>query len=109
VGAGPASSLTDVVNDEVLTFLRRAAWHHLESVAREDLAHAIDSGRSVTDDVRDVMVEGRTRGYPFLIQLVGAVWRCQMSVAAAYAFITALGQPKGGVGKPWNLHPLRRG
>ncbi|HEV3311794.1 MAG TPA: ATP-binding protein, partial [Chloroflexota bacterium] len=80
VGAGLASAITDVVNDEVLTFLRRADRHPLGSVAREDVARAIRtpleaSGRTITDDVLDVMVDG-TRGYPFLIQLVGAqVWR----------------------------------
>jgi hypothetical protein len=80
VGAGLASAITDVVNDEVLTFLRRAERHALGSVAREDVARAIRtpveaSGRRVAEDVLDVMVDG-TRGYPFLIQLVGAqVWR----------------------------------
>jgi len=80
VGAGLALAITDVVNDEVLTFLRRAERHALGSVAGADVARAIrtpveESGRKVADDVLDVMVQG-TRGYPFLIQLVGAqVWR----------------------------------
>jgi hypothetical protein len=84
VGAGLASAITDVVNDEVLTFLRRAERHSLGSVASEDVARALrtpveESGRKVADDVLDVMVRG-TRGYPFLIQLVGAqVWRLHRS------------------------------
>jgi hypothetical protein len=84
VGAGLASAITDVVNDEVLTFLRRAERHALGPVASEDVARALrtpveESGRKVAEDVLDVMVEG-TRGYPFLIQLVGAqVWRRQRS------------------------------
>jgi len=84
VGAGLASTITDVVNDDVLTFLRRAERHALGSVASEDVAHAIRTpieatGRRVADDVLDVMVGG-TRGYPFLIQLVGAqVWRLRQS------------------------------
>jgi hypothetical protein len=84
VGAGLASAITDVVNDEVLTFLRRAERHALGSVASEDVARAIrtpveESGRTITEDVLDVMVKG-TRGYPFLIQLVGAqVWRLRRS------------------------------
>ena len=79
-GAGLAGTISDVVNDEVLTFLRRAERHPLGSVRREDVARAIRepaeaNGRRITDDVLAVMVEG-TRGYPFLIQLVGAqVWR----------------------------------
>ena len=80
VGAGLASAVSDVVNDEVLTFLRRAERHHLGSVGRDDVARAIRepveaNGRRLADDVLAEMVEG-TRGYPFLIQLVGArVWR----------------------------------
>lgn len=83
-GAGLASAVSDVVNDDVLTFLRRAERHALGSVGREDVALAIRtpieaSGREVADDVLAVMVEG-TRGYPFLIQLVGAqVWRLRRS------------------------------
>jgi hypothetical protein len=84
VGAGLASAVSDVVNDEVLTFLRRAERHTLGSVAGEDVARAIRtpveaSGRRVADDALAVMVEG-TRGYPFLIQLVGAqAWRLRRS------------------------------
>jgi hypothetical protein len=84
VGAGLASAITDVVNDEVLTFLRRAERHALGSVAGEDVARAIrtpveESGRTVAEDVLDVMVQG-TRGYPFLSQLVGSqVWRLRKS------------------------------
>ncbi|MHB8296780.1 MAG: ATP-binding protein [Acidimicrobiales bacterium] len=80
VGAGLASAISDVVNDEVLTFLRRAERHPLGSVASDDVKRAIREpveagGRSVADDALAVMVDG-TRGYPFLIQLVGAqTWR----------------------------------
>ncbi len=84
VGAGLSSAISDIVNDDVLTFLRRAERHALGSVANEDVARAIKtpveaSGRRVADDVLAVMVQG-TRGYPFLIQLVGAqVWRLHRS------------------------------
>jgi hypothetical protein len=84
VGAGLSSAISDIVNDEVLTFLRRAERHALGLVASEDVARAIKtpveaSGRRVSDDALAVMVEG-TRGYPFLIQLVGAqVWRLHRS------------------------------
>jgi len=56
----------------------------LGSVASEDVARAIrtpveESGRTIAEDALDVMVQG-TRGYPFLIQLVGAqVWRLRKS------------------------------
>jgi hypothetical protein len=87
VGAGLALAVSDVVNDEVLTFLRRAERHHLGSIGREDVARAIRepveaNGRQLADDVLAEMVEG-TRGYPFLIQLVGArVWRRHPSALA---------------------------
>jgi len=80
VGAGLMSSISDAVNDEVLTFLRRADRHHLGSVHHRDVERAIRepiemSGRSVGDDALQVMTTG-TRGYPFLIQLVGSqTWR----------------------------------
>lgn len=80
VGAGLASTISDVLNDEVLTFLRRSERHVLGSVGREDVGRALRepvkaSERTISEDALDVMIDG-TRGYPFLIQLVGAqVWR----------------------------------
>ena len=80
VGAGLISAISDVVNDEVLTFLRRADRHHLGSVDRVGVQRALRepiemTGRVVSAEALDVMVNG-TRGYPFLIQLVGAqTWR----------------------------------
>lgn len=80
VGAGLASAISDVVNDEVLTFLRRAERHSLGSVSSTDVERALRepieaSGRTIADAALQVMVEG-TNGYPFLIQLVGAqTWR----------------------------------
>src|SRR5680860_174076 len=79
-GAGLASAISDVVNDAVLTFLRRAERHTLASVGRDDVRRALRepieaSGRTIAADALDAMVNG-TNGYPFLIQLVGAqTWR----------------------------------
>ena len=84
-GAGLATAVTDVVNDEVLTFLRRAERHTLASVVGTDVERAIAepiaaSGRTIGADALKVMVEG-ANGYPFLIQLVGAqTWRLHPSV-----------------------------
>lgn len=84
VGAGLLSSISDVVNDNVLTFLRRADRHHLGSVGAGDVQRAIRkpiemAGREVGDEALAVMTNG-TRGYPFLIQLVGAqAWRLHPS------------------------------
>ena len=80
VGAGLASAISDALHDEVLTFLRRADRHALGPVGREDVERAIRApieaaGRTVARDALEAMVEG-TRGYPFLIQLIGAhTWR----------------------------------
>lgn len=82
VGAGLASAISDITGDEVLTFLRRADRHHLGSVGRRDVERALREpieagGRRVGQEALSVMTEG-TRGYPFLIQLVGAqTWRLQ--------------------------------
>jgi hypothetical protein len=80
VGAGLDSAVSDVLNDHVLTFLRRAERHHLGSVDPADVARAIrepieENGRHIADEALEAMVEA-TQGYPFLIQLVGyRVWR----------------------------------
>lgn len=79
-GAGLAASVSDVVNDEVLTFLRRADRHALGSVRRSDVERGFRepieaAGRSISADALEVMVDGAS-GYPFLLQLVGAQsWR----------------------------------
>jgi type II secretory pathway predicted ATPase ExeA len=85
-GAGLASAISDVINDDVLTFLRRADRHALGSVSRADVERALAepieaAGRSLAEGALQVMAEG-TNGYPFLIQLVGAqTWRLDPSSA----------------------------
>jgi hypothetical protein len=80
VGAGLASAVSEVTADEVLTFLRRAERYPLGPVGRNDVERALRepieaSGRRLEAEALSVMVDG-TRGYPFLIQLVGAqTWR----------------------------------
>jgi hypothetical protein len=79
-GAGLAASVSDIVNDDVLTFLRRAERHTLGPVARADVERAFRepiqaAGRSIGEEALQIMVDG-ARGYPFLLQLVGAqTWR----------------------------------
>lgn len=80
VGAGLAASVSNVVNDDVLTFLRRAERHTLGSVRRSEVRRAFSEpieagGRRIGDAALEVMVDG-SAGYPFLLQLVGAqTWR----------------------------------
>lgn len=79
-GAGLPAAVTDLLNDDVLTFLRRADRHHLGAVDPADVADAIRTplhaaGYNITDAALDVATRG-TGGYPFLIQLVG-YWTCR--------------------------------
>jgi hypothetical protein len=97
VGAGLASAVSDVIADDVLTFLRRAERHALGSVGRHDVLRALREpvdafGRLVGEEALSLMAEG-TRGYPFLIQLVGAqTWRLHPTTAEI-----SVADAKGGV------------
>ena len=78
--AGLPSAISSLLNDEVLTFLRRADRHTLGPVALPEVERALretieGAGRSISPTAcRRAAVA--TGGYPFLIQLVGYhVWR----------------------------------
>lgn len=85
-GAGLTSAISDVMNDEVLTFLRRAERHTLGPVKGEEVERALRepieaSGRTIAKEALEVMAEG-TNGYPYLIQLVGAqTWRLHQAAS----------------------------
>ena len=81
-GAGLPTAVADLLNDDVLTFLRRADRHHLGAVDNADVADALRgpleaTGHGITDDALHIAVVG-TNGYPFLIQLVG-YWVCKLA------------------------------
>ncbi|MEX2628104.1 MAG: ATP-binding protein [Ilumatobacteraceae bacterium] len=82
VGAGLPSAVSAVLNDDVLTFLRRADRHSLGPVALPEVATAIaepieQAGRLIVPELAARAAEA-TGGYPFLIQLVGyQIWRQQ--------------------------------
>jgi len=89
VGAGLAISITDLVNDSVLTFLRRAERHHLGRVPRDDVERGFRvpieaAGRALDPQARGVMIDA-TDGYPYLLQLIGS---CTWRVHAAHPIIT---------------------
>lgn len=97
--AGLRASVSDLLNDDVLTFLRRADRHDLGAVAFDEASRALKgpiegAGRTVADDALALMAEA-TQGYPFLIQLVGAqCWRVRpeaddISLADAEAGVIA--------------------
>jgi len=74
------AAVDDLLNDSVLTFLRRADRHHLERVHEDAVRAALsepiqNAGRSLSPEALETMVTA-SEGYPFLIQLVGdQVWR----------------------------------
>jgi hypothetical protein len=79
-GAALPWALSGVLDDEILTFLRRADRHVLRAVGPEDARRALrgpieGGGRAISgDDLETAAVA--SRGYPFLIQLVGYnIWR----------------------------------
>lgn len=90
VAAGLPSAVTSLLNDDVLTFLRRAERFSLGRVPAADVARALrepitSTGRTIDDDALDLAVEG-TQRYPFLVQLVGFhAWRVDKSSSAVTA------------------------
>jgi len=80
VGAGLPRAVSDLLEQDVLTFMRRAERHELGKVSEVDVAPALErpiteAGRSISDAALALAVEA-TGGYPFLIQLVGhRAWR----------------------------------
>ena len=73
--AGLPASVSNLLSDHVLTFLRRADRHDLRALAVDDvedaLRHTVESsGRRLDRDAARTAAEA-TAGYPFLVQLVG--------------------------------------
>ena len=79
--AGLPSAVSDLLNDHVLTFLRRAVPVELADVPLTDVREAFTAsfaaaGRQIEGQALDIATAA-TGGYPFMIQLVGYhVWRC---------------------------------
>lgn len=82
--AGLSASVSELLQDDVLTFLRRADRHPLGAVGLDDVRRALKepieaNGRRVSEDALQAMAEA-TQGYPFMIQLVGSqCWRAGTS------------------------------
>lgn len=75
LAAGLPAAIEDVLNDAVLTFLRRAERFVLGPVSAADVALALrtpieNAGRRITPEALAIATSG-TQGYPFLVQLVG--------------------------------------
>ena len=78
--AGLPSAISNLLNDEVLTFLRRADRHTLGQIDLAEVERALretieGAGRTISGAAARAAAVA-TGGYPFLIQLVGYhVWR----------------------------------
>jgi type II secretory pathway predicted ATPase ExeA len=76
----PAAMSEVLVNDPVLTFLRRSERFTLGTVDPSDVRDAllnpiVDAGRTISNDALDAAVTA-TEGYPYMIQLAGYhAWR----------------------------------
>ena len=78
--AGLPHAVSEMLNEDVLTFLRRGARYTLGTVEEIEASYAIgeplrNGGRDITDDALEHAAHA-SRGYPYLIQLVGTqIWR----------------------------------
>lgn len=78
-GAGLNAAVDDLLNDDVVTFLRRAERHQLANLSYPDVYQAIaasirDNQRSITDTDLARAAQA-SDGYPYLIQLIGhRIW-----------------------------------
>lgn len=94
IAAGLPAAVSDLLNDDVLTFLRRAYRVVLEDVPLPLVGDALratieTSGRSIDDDALRAAVEA-TGGYPFMVQLVGhQVWRAAATDVITLADVEA--------------------
>jgi hypothetical protein len=80
VAAGLPSAISNLLNDDVLTFLRRADRHVLGPVPHDEVERAlretIEAAGRMISAAACRRAANATGGYPFLIQLVGYhVWR----------------------------------
>ena len=94
ITAGLPAAVSDLLNDDVLTFLRRAYRVVLEDVPLDLVRHALRvtieaAGRAIDDDALRAAAEA-TGGYPFMVQLVGhQVWRAAATDAISLADVEA--------------------
>ena len=92
--AGIPSGVEELLNDRVVTFLRRADRHVLGDVDLEDVSLALDetfreNGRTMSP-AGLAAATAATGGYPFMIQLVGYhIWRLATDGTIADAIVGA--------------------
>jgi hypothetical protein len=96
LGAGLPATVSDLLSEGVLTFMRRAERHELGRVGDGDVATAlerpiVDRGRSIEHGALEACVAA-IGGYPYLIQLVGhQTWRQHPECAVITSADASLG------------------
>lgn len=104
VFAGLPSMVEDVINDKVLTFLRRAERRHLGDVPLEEVRNAfketITANGLTTDEATLDMLAAATNGYPFMIQLVGYwTWRAAAGREDGPSGVLTSGDAENGIAR----------
>ena len=80
VMAGLPNNISQLLGDEKISFLRRAFQHRLDAVEEDEVAFALrktieSAGRSISSKALSLAAKS-TKGFPFMIQLVGHnIWR----------------------------------
>jgi len=80
VMAGLPPKVSSLLRDDSISFLRRAFQHHLEAVNESEVQFSLKktielAGRKIDSDALDIAAKS-TKGFPFMIQLVGyQIWR----------------------------------
>ena len=78
--AGLPSKVSDLFRNDSISFLRRAFQYHLEAVEESEVRFSMKktielAGRSIDSDALALAVKS-TKGFPFMIQLIGyQMWR----------------------------------
>jgi len=78
--AGLPPKVSSLLRDDSISFLRRAFQHHLEAIEESEVRFSMKktinlAGRSIEKEALSLAVKN-TKGYPFMIQLIGyQMWR----------------------------------
>jgi hypothetical protein len=87
VAAGLPSAINAILNDDVLTYLRRSQRHALHELPRHEVVKAIrqpilDAGRTIDDDALGLALDA-SHGYPFFVQMMGyQLWEANPTVSS---------------------------
>jgi len=78
--AGLPSKVSNLLREDSISFLRRAFQHHLDAIEESEVRFSMKktielAGRTIDKEALRLAVE-KTKGFPFLIQLIGyQMWR----------------------------------